>query len=119
MKRIAALLLIFASIPAMAASHSVALTWTASTDSTTATPGTVNVYRATGACPTSGIGTLSYTALATGQAPAGTYTDSTVTVGTYCYYVTATIGGVASGPSSTFLAGIGPAAPATLTGVVH
>ena len=90
------------SAHAAAAQHSVTLNWIASTDSTTATPGTVTVYRATAACPASGIGTLTYTALTTTAAAGGPYTDSAVTTGvTYCYYLTATIGGATSGPSNT------------------
>src|SRR5579871_3112162 len=71
------LLLMAAAVQAQAA-HQVTLTWTASKDSTTASPGTVSVYRAVGACPASGIGTLTYTALTSTAPAAGPYIDTTV-----------------------------------------
>ena len=111
------LLALFVMLASVAhAQHSVTLNWTASSDSTTSSPGTVNVLRAVGTCPASGIGTLTYTTL-TSTAPAGgPYVDSAVTAGaTYCYYLTATIGGATSGPSNTAGGTIPTAAPSTLT----
>jgi hypothetical protein len=116
------LLMIFAlslSAHAASAQHSVTLNWIASADSTTTTPGTVSVFRATGTCPASGIGTLTYTTL-TSTAPAGgPYTDTAVTVGSaYCYYITATIGSATSGPSNTVGAVIPVGPPTSLIIVV-
>ena len=114
-------LFVLAALSARAANaqHSVTLNWIASTDSTTTTPGTVSVFRATGTCPASGIGTLTYTTL-TSTAPAGgPYTDTAVTVGSaYCYYITATIGSATSGPSNTVGAVIPVGPPTSLIIVV-
>lgn len=69
---------------------SVYLTWTASI-----TPGTtVNVYRCLGPSCTN------FTQIATGVAAGGPYTDTTVTSGSYTYYVTAELNGVESDPSN-------------------
>lgn len=117
MRNILAILFFVAAATLAQAQHKVTLSWTASTDSTSSNPGTVSVYRATGTCPASGIGTLTYTTL-TATAPAGgPYADSTVTAGTYCYYVTATISGATSGPSNTVTAVVPTAAPSGLTAV--
>src|SRR5271155_5194901 len=81
----AALLL---SASAAIAQHSATLSWTQSTDPVTGN----NVYRASGACPTSVSDnplTTDFTKIATLTTPAVTYVDSTVTVGTWCYFVTA------------------------------
>lgn len=105
---------------ASAASHQVKLTWTASIDSTSANPGTTNVYRATAACPASGIVGVTFAKIASGQPAGGPYTDTSVTSGaTYCYYVTAVIGGAESSPSNTFQGVIPLAAPTGLAGVVQ
>jgi hypothetical protein len=121
MKRYLALLILAFAAVAHGQAHQVTLTWTASASSTPANPGTVMVWRATGNCPASGIGTLSYTAIAGSQPPAGSYVDTTVSSGTtYCYYVVAVIGGATSLPSDTFQ-GVIPAAvvaPPVLSGVV-
>ncbi len=118
MKRIVVLLCLFALAIGFAhaqTGHSVQLKWTASADSTTTNPGTVTVYRASAACPASGIGTLSYTALTAAAAPAGPYTDSAVTPGTFCYYITFSVGGATSPASNTAQAVILPLAPSVLT----
>jgi hypothetical protein len=104
--------------PAFAAGQSVTLSWTASVSSTTATPGTSNVYREIGTCsatqPTS---TAGFSQIATNIAPSGPYTDTAVTMGTtYCYIVTAVIGGLESAPSNTFQAII-PSLPSPPTGL--
>lgn len=112
-----AIILTAGSVSAQVA-HSVTLSWVASLDSITSNPGTTSIFRAPGACPASGISGLTFTKLASNQSPAGPYTDSTVTVGTWCYYVAADIGGAESGPSNTFQAPILPAPPTTLTAVV-
>lgn len=90
--------------------YSVILSWTSSTDSTSTNPGTVNVYRFTGSCPATPT-TTGFTQIATNQAAAGSFTDSVVNLGTtYCYFVTAVIGGLESNPSITFQGSI-PAQP--------
>ncbi len=103
------------------------------------TPCDVQIYRATGACPASGIGTLTYTELASALLgnPVGTtsetftYADTTAMQGTtYCYYATATYMGNTGStptpgyppslPSATYTAVIPfstPTAPATLMGI--
>ena len=118
------LVLAILSIPFAAkaqSSYSVNLTWTASTSSTSANPGSVKVLRATGSCPASGIGSLVYSSLNNTAPAAGPYTDSTVVAGTtYCYYITATVGSSTSGPSNTFQAVIptATAPPSSLGGKV-
>jgi hypothetical protein len=109
MKKLFVLLALLALIafPASAqAAHSVTLTWTASTDSGVA----YNVYRGSGICPTSG--TTGLTKLGSVAVGTLTYTDSTVTPGAYCYYVTATLAGAESKPSNL----VGPSIlPGTVT----
>lgn len=105
---------------ASAQTHKVTLTWTASADSTASNPGTANVYRATAACPASGTSGATFVKLASGQPAGGPYTDTSVVSGdTYCYYVTAVIGGAESSPSNTFQGVIPLAAPTGLAGVVQ
>lgn len=102
MKYIIALLALALSLPALAASHTATLNYTASPDSTTASPGTVDVYRATGACPSSGLGTLTFTKVdTTPQPPAGSYVDTLPGTGTYCYYLIFNQNGASSAPSNT------------------
>ena len=103
---------------------------------TTATPCIAQIYQAVGASPASGIGTLTYTELATALVSTSvgsvnslwTYVDSTPVVGkTYCYYATVTystaagvsLGGPPSAPTTfALLIPVGtPAAPSTFTGV--
>jgi hypothetical protein len=98
--------------------HKVTLSWTASSDSTTATPGTVSVLRASGVCPATGV-PATVTTLTTSAPAGGPYVDSTVTAGQYCYYVTATIGGATSVPSNTSGAPVPTFPPSGLTVVVQ
>lgn len=94
----------FAPVVAQAATgHSATLTWAAPSDATTGT--TYSVYRMSGACP-SAPGTA-FSLLAAGITTTS-YTDSTVTVGTWCYYVEQVQNSTNSAPSN--LAG-GTAAP--------
>ena len=79
----------------------------ADTSCTTSSNCTLQVYKASGACPASGIGSLTYTevapTLAGTASVSGTtwsYADTAVTTGsTYCYYVTATYTAGTFGPS--------------------
>lgn len=90
---------------AHAQAHSVSLAWTASTDG-----GTVNVYRIPGSCPSSTT-TGNGTKLTAAPVAGTTYVDSTVLVGSYCYYVTAVLSGAESVPSNLVPAVILPSAP--------
>jgi hypothetical protein len=103
-----------------ASGNTAHLTWTASTS----TGGTVNVYRANGACT----GTSAFAKIASSVAAGGPYDDTTVTVGTavgsntatYCYYVTAFVNGAESLPSNsialTFTNTVRPSPPQGLAG---
>jgi len=101
--RVIWLLLLAAASPVVAQTHSVALTWTASTDAAANPSITYAVYRLNGACPAvaptsvsgSGFTQINATGITT-----TTYTDSTVTPGTYCYFATAFINSTQSVPSN-------------------
>ena len=97
----ASLLLVLALPLAAQATHTATLPIGASPDSTTSNPGTVTVYRATGTCPTTGLGALTFTAVTTSAPASGSYVDTLPGPGTYCYYLTATISGATSGASGT------------------
>jgi hypothetical protein len=114
MKRIAGLLLLTAGMAFGQTSHSVVLDWTPAVQSGTIT---FNVYRVTGACPSSF--TLTGLTPLVGGLSASTYTDTTVSVGQYCYAVTAVSGTLESGPSPDALAAVTPFPPTGLTVVVH
>lgn len=75
--------------------HSASLAWIQSTTSGVTSNG---VYRAPGACPTTG--TPTYTLLTNTASPATSYVDTTVVAATtYCYAVTASVGTEVSGYS--------------------
>lgn len=126
MKRIPALALVLGLLAsatlAQATTHSVALSWTAGGDATTAT--TYHVYRATSGC-VSGVAvstlTLSFVRLdgVSSAISATNYTDTTVGVGAFCYYVTAVLNGAESNPSLTAGANVLPSSPATLKAVAN
>ena len=97
----ASLLLVLALPLAAQATHTATLPIGASPDSTTSNPGTVTVYRATGTCPTTGLGTLTFTTVTTSAPASGSYVDTLPGPGTFCYYLTTTISGATSGPSGT------------------
>jgi len=90
-------------VRAFAAGHQAVLNWTASTDAVPSS--TYSVFRMAGACPAAP--NTSFTLLASGVTGT-TYTDTTITVGTWCYYVEQVQNGTNSAPSD--LAG-GTAAP--------
>ena len=97
--------------------HSVVLHWTASTDAVTYPSLGYNVYRLTTACPT---GTpTGATKLNATPVSAVTYTDSTVQVGTNCYYVTSTVNGMESAASNLVAGSPSPAPPTALTVTVN
>lgn len=97
--------------------HSAVLTWTLSTDdvTTSCTAGAnclQNVYRAPGACsPTSSFTLLTPTALG---ATVTTFTDSTITPGSWCYGVTFEINGLESAKDTATVT-LQPSAPTGIT----
>ncbi len=93
---------------AMAAPHSVTLSWTASTDAGV----NYNVYRISGTCPATATG---FTQLNASAVTTTTYTDSGMVPGKWCYYVTSTLGGAESLPSNMASAVILPSAPTAVT----
>lgn len=101
--------LVLLCAPVYAQAHAVSLTWTASTDGGVS----YNIYRLSGACPSSGTSGFSKI---TGTPVSGTaYTDSNVAAGTYCYYATSVLNGAESAPSNLASAVILPAAPTALS----
>lgn len=128
-----ALIMAIAAMAACPAAHAqIAGTETVTlTDSscTTATPCTAQIYRAAGACPSTGLPanptelTASFAATAiTASSSTWAYADTTAVSGTsYCYYATATYtaGGGPSQASATFpvtTPTVTPAAPAFQSG---
>lgn len=106
MKRIPALALVLALLAsatlAQATGHSATLTWTAPPDATATT--IYHIYRAAAACPTGGgVGTLSFVRVdgVSSAISSTNYTDTTIGVGPWCWYVTAVTGGQESAPSNT------------------
>lgn len=89
-------------------SHFVQVAWT---DPNNPTGTTYNVYRANGACSSTSTFTIVNTAPITGL----TFQDNSVTVGTFCYQVTAVVNSLESGPSPTAGVPVRPFSPVTLT----
>jgi len=116
-------------LSAQAAGHSAVLTWTLSADDTAANcpvgaPCTQNVYRASGNCSaTSNFQPLSIAMSGTWSAttpaipPPATFTDTTITPGTWCYAVSFVLNGSES-PKVSAQALITPSAPSSLVIVV-
>ena len=116
MKHISAIIalclaLMFVAAPARA-QHSASLSWTASPDAAANPSLGYNIYRLSGACPTSG--TAGFTKLNATPISTTTYTDASVGLGSFCYYVTATLNGAESVPSNTASAVVLPGAPTLL-----
>lgn len=84
--------------------HVVTLT-ISSPDTSTASPGTATVLRASGACPASGVPSSGTTLTSTLSVPASaTFKDSTVVGGnTYCFWAHLVTAGGGSADSNTFL----------------
>lgn len=107
----------------VAGTHSVALSWSAGGDGTTAT--TYHIYRALGACANgvapSTLPTLSFVRLdpPNSAQSATNYTDATVGVGAFCYYVTANLNASESNPSLTAGAAVKPLSPGPPTAVAN
>ena len=94
------------------AQHSASLTWGASPDASANPSLGYNIYRLAGACPASG--TAGFTKLNTAPVATTSFADSTVGLGSVCYYVTATLNGAESVPSNTASGVILPGAPTLL-----
>lgn len=98
--------------------HNVALSWVAGGDGTAAT--IYHIYRATAACTTgvavSTIPSLSFVRLdgVSSAISSTNYTDATVGVGAFCYYVTAQLNGVESPASLVAGAVVRPLSPTGL-----
>lgn len=109
MKFILAIALLFAPLSAMASSYSVALAWASGVNDSG-----YNVYRSTGKCPA--VVNPSVTGFSkVGSSTTTSYTDSSVTAGTWCYFVTGTDAGTESAPSNAATSYVVPAAPTGLT----
>lgn len=95
---------------ALAAPHSVALTWS---DSDSAVSGIgYNVYRAPGTCSASSV----FSKLTATPITSLSYTDATVSLGnSYCYQVTATLAGGESAPSNSITATVNLPSPPLLS----
>jgi hypothetical protein len=115
LKKAVMVLALFAAVPVMAKAHSVSLGFTKSTDDTGATGQGYTAWRSTGSCPASVTSTTGFTSLNTTLFTGATFTDSTVTPGTYCYIVTFTASSASSVPSNAVAATILPAAPTSVT----
>lgn len=113
MKFAAVFLLALLAVAQTPTTRSAVLTWADAINPSATT--TYNVYRASGACP---VTSLPAPALKTGIAAipngGGTYTDSTVTLGLWCYGVTAVIAGQESAQTMA-AGGLLPASVSSLT----
>jgi hypothetical protein len=101
------------------AAHSVALTWTASTDAAANPTLTYNVYRLNGACPATAPTSVSgsgFTKLNAAAITTTTFSDSGIAPGTYCYFATAFLNTTESIPSND-AAGIVQPKPPTSFGI--
>jgi len=107
------LALVCAGVLCAQSAHTVALTWT---DTTNPAGTSYNVYRAAGACT----GSPAFAKIGSTPVSVKTYTDSAVaSASTYCYQVTAVLNGVESVPSNSAPAVIPPDPPSGLSVVVH
>jgi hypothetical protein len=95
---------------ASAQAHQATLTLKAPSDAVASS--IYNVYRAAGSCPATVPGTLTWTKLTATPISVLTYTDSTISVGAWCYYVTQVQSGIESLPS---IPAGGTAQPNTVT----
>ena len=107
--------LLILSAPSYAQGHSAVITWSAPSDAIVGE--TYNVYRAPLACSAAVTGGAiipgpGWTKLNSTPITALTYTDATITAGSWCYYVSAVQNGVESIPSSPIG---GTAKPNTVT----
>jgi len=100
MKRIAPLVLLLLLWPALSTAqpHKAVLRWVAPAD---AIPGvsTYNVYRTKNACPLMAPGAFTWTKVNSSPITALIFTDTKITVGSWCYYITQEQEGIESPPS--------------------
>lgn len=111
-----AILLLLAACPLQAGTATI--TWSASPDAAANPTLSYNVYRSTGSCPTT-IDPTKMTKL--GSATSLSYSDTTVSVGTWCYYVTSALNGAESVFDSTaknWATGVAPPASPTAIMIV-
>lgn len=107
-----ALLLAGVLSPASAQTRRVTLTWA---DTANPTQTLYNAYRLPAACGTTPSGATQWVKLNPSPLNAKTYEDNTVSIGTFCYRVTAVLNNIESEPSNTAGATVGPFSPAGLT----
>lgn len=93
-------------------SHSVTVTWTASSDAASNPTLTYNIYRAPAACGS--VPPLAFAKVGTVSAGVLTFTDSAAPLGSNCYVVTSLVNGLESVNSNTAPAVILPAAPTSV-----
>ena len=110
----AVLVAAFLLLPLRAFAHSTTLNWSAPSDATSST--TYSIYRMSGACPAAP-GTA-FTLLTSGVTGT-TYTDNTITVGTWCYYVEQVQNGTNSAPSNMAGGTAAPNAPILISVTVN
>lgn len=110
MKKIPLAILLACSSPlfSQTTTYTVQISWQPAADGSDA-GGTINVYKAIGSC---GSASQQFTKIATDVSLDGPYLDSSVTSGSYCYYVTAVVNSDESSPSPTTSVSIKPG-PAT------
>jgi hypothetical protein len=101
---------------AQAQAHSATLSWTAPSDAVSGS--TYNVYRASGSCPATVTPGSPWVQLKTGLTTTS-YTDSTITVGAWCFYVTQVQASIESAPSTDAGGTAHPNSVVTVTVVVQ
>lgn len=121
MRKLAHLLLflfLVVSVPTRAqAAHSAVIKWNASADAAANPSLSYNVYRFQGTCPTGT--TPTFTKINTAPITSLSFTDSNLSLGSVCYYVTAVLNGAESVPSATAGGTIPPAGVTTITVTVQ
>lgn len=89
----------------------VDLTWTASSSAGQVSV-SYNMYRTAGACPGATFAKINTTPIGT-----LTYSDTTISIGSYCYYATTAAAGLESVPSNKAQADVVPLPPSGLTAI--
>lgn len=79
--------------------HSAVFTWVAPAD--VVATSSYDLFRTNAVCPVTGLGTLTFTKVNTAAITGLTYTDATITVGNWCYYMQQNQNGATSVPSNT------------------
>ena len=103
-----------------ATQHVANVSWTAPSACNSTTPCTFVVYRNTGTCPATLVGSTGWTLIATTAAQVGSYVDSSVTAGTtYAYAIYSQQGTTLSPPacgSGAIPNGLAPVTNVTVSG---